>query len=551
MMPKTKRTLLTRLIFWPLLAAFVIGCVWWLLHFDYDPDLMRAAIPPYATMVSEHDDIGARWPQILEHAVVDAVLEAGGGEEDDWREMVRDARVARWLDRLTGPQTLTAYVPEGTPGAPLTGLIVVSWVGKYGQFLRWGWLNRSLPDFQAGRARDGTRIWRCTDESLPRGYVLSLAACEGIALACLSPDRDAAAYLRRRVSHRAPAIDRFVAADADVAAAGTEGVPDRAWVRVGGRRGWQNVRAGMTLPSPRVLSLEAAGYRLPWDARRLGRRNVASMWLLLHDAPDCIVAAPTADVYAMLALCDLPDAARLVFDDLAGDTAVEGAAFACLTSGAFSGRLLSMRVPGLVAGVQMRDGFDVQAATTNVLDRLSAEQGKGLIPCRAEVSGHTVVTIGDARPEAALLMPLEERPAVAAWGNWLLVSSNARVLGRLLAQAHPAGAGVEGADLPAMPAWARELTAGALCGYGWMRTPETCAALRNAIAVYELSLMMKRSDSSRRKREEVQPVKAALTHLAPVGEVVWHLEQTAAEPRTSLRIVSPPAKGLETADTIR
>ena len=89
-----------------------------------------------------------------------------------------------------------------------------------------------------------------------------------------------------------------------------------------------------------------------------------------------------------------------------------------------------------------------------------------------------------------------------------------------------------------MPAWARELTSGELCGYAWMDTERVCGALRNGIAVYELSLMLKRSSSSRRARARVRPVKAALAYVEPVGEAVLRLEMNDGTPRGSLKVVA-------------
>ena len=94
------------------LAVFLIAATGYLFWMPYDPASLYRAIPADAALVSSHQNLAARWPQLATNIWLNPLLDAEetSGQTPDHNTLFSVSR----LVRLARRDTLLAYLP--TPG---------------------------------------------------------------------------------------------------------------------------------------------------------------------------------------------------------------------------------------------------------------------------------------------------------------------------------------------------------------------------------------------------------------------------------------------------
>jgi hypothetical protein len=189
--------------------------------------------------------------------------------------------------------------------------------------------------------------------------------------------------------------------------------------------------------------------------------------------------------------------------------APEPGAFAAAFHGDLGGRLLGLKVPSLALGVRVKPGADVQAEVRRVLDILNAENKWSLFPRQVTMESGRAMTIVDSS-DSSLIAALSERerPAVAVHQDWVLLSTCASTLDRLLAAMDPPGFSRD-------VRWARAVEPAPQAAL-WLDAEALEPAVRHALAVYEISLLVGDPRKAREARKALQPVRlwtGALTQL--------------------------------------
>jgi hypothetical protein len=391
-----------------------------------------------------------------------------------------DTSAAALVRKLTKRESVAGYIAPDAIVMPDTW-VVASWVGVYGQYLRWGFFDKFMSDWSIIRLKDNSRVWQYRNDDL-RDKVLSLSVFEGVAIVCLSRDPLAAGRCRLRL-----------VADTPTVAPLSQYIPSPPWPeqRVGTDQFWARspaigwtIRGSLTeCSAARITGFveDRAANAIPTNTLDTSLLN--DLESLLGDSPDSLLVTTWQHLTAVLETTQQPsvDAVLTQIEELAGPTAP---VFAALLNDEYSGRIMRLRVPAVMIGVKLSNTNDITAEIDSILDSLNAEFGTGLIPKRSQSAGHTITTIDTSRSNGLALIAQEERPAIASIHQWLLLASNARVLERMLArpntQINPT------ATVP----WLRALLADNAGAIAWSRTAPTADALTKAKAVATLGLML-------------------------------------------------------------
>ena len=178
------------------LAVFFIAVTGYLFWMPYDPASMYRAIPADAALVSSHQNLSQRWPQLVTNIWLNPFL---GAEETSGQTPAPNTllSVSR-LIRLARYDTLLAYLPApGGTGKPTW--MAASWIGGWSPCMRWALFWGRWPGSQWLGIKElgtfGSRTMWGLQTPLADGQRISFACGDGVLLACLSPDPAAIRYV--------------------------------------------------------------------------------------------------------------------------------------------------------------------------------------------------------------------------------------------------------------------------------------------------------------------------------------------------------------------
>lgn len=543
-----------RRIFWTLLILSLGTAVWWATHVPYDPARLYRAVPSHAWWVSEHEAPARRWRDAAGTPLAKALLETFGVAPSEVDRAIRKEGLTRLMDRLARRKVIVAAVPA-LGRSPEPAWVMASWVGGYGQLLRWGLAAPFLKDLQRIQLEDGWRGWLWDDPETLGDRVLSAAVVDGILVACLSPDPHGVQVLIDRLQRGAVMIDELkVRADGADARDPADAAPDRVWIRWleqtrdGARRrsvqiaateladsGWDGwitgdlVGAGMLTSMPDLEPREPA---VNLDAR------VGSLEALLGSAPDAVAVMPAARGRQWMRLSEAPGPVLESADFLFDRTEPNGLGFIALFSGPYSGRLLGLKIPSLMAGVAVDDEQDVMQQVSAALDRLNASRGWGLIPRPVTVEGVNAVVIDSSRGGVYGSLSDDERAVFAVVDGWLTACSSMRTLRRLLRDRDERVPSGGGSKATRWPAGVRRAGGDE---YVWLSPGAAGTALKKVLAAYSLVLMVQQSNGHAELRERLELLRTSVEHLAPIQSAELWVARDRPEPALRFRLSTEPS----------
>lgn len=504
---------LKRIVFWSLLTLFIVMSISWMLIFPFNGERLYSAIPEDALVVSHHVRLADRWALIAESPVLPRAAAALGMDEDAISELIENRALAGYLHRLAGRETVVAYSKPHRETLAET-ITVASWVGVYGQFLRWGFLNKALADFEVTRLKDGTRVWQHRDESLD-DRVVSLCVYEGVAVVCLSRDPVAAARCRQRIALGAPVVAPLNPRLTPPPDTTDTTAVDHVWIR--GKRGEWSGNAQLTKWTPDTFSgiVRAPASLLPTG--HIDDSTADRIDRMLGDAPDTLLIASWDDVTTLLTQLDADQAVSNVCNAVKSMVEPATPVFAALLSGQYSGRVMKLRVPSLVIGFRTTATNAPLTEAETVLDKLNAAFGLGLIPKRTQHNGAPFIALDTISSNGLGLIATEERPALAVIDDWVMIGSNARVLETLLRQQ----------DSPTAPTparWLSQFPSGGCATFGWTRTAPTADSITKIKAVTTLAMMVNSSKQYGNVRPTFDAAQKWIDLFGTVGECALSIE---------------------------
>jgi hypothetical protein len=185
------------------------------------------------------------------------------------------------------------------------------------------------------------------------------------------------------------------------------------------------------------------------------------------------------------------------------------ACFLSMMKPEFSGTIYNLKIPVFLAGLAVKPEVDVIKKVYEYMDRLNAEKGVGVIPVKMPTDAGPIIVAGGSKMN--LFGGIKERPALTVRDGYLIFCSDMQSLLSVL-QVGEAKSTVE------QPRWERLMRAekGGMGVYVDCEAAEQ--AVRNAVAVYTLSLIAD-GQGTADKRRELDAVRAIVESLADVGEV--------------------------------
>jgi hypothetical protein len=175
-----------------------------------------------------------------------------------------------------------------------------------------------------------------------------------------------------------------------------------------------------------------------------------------------------------------------------------------------SGRLLGIRIPAFVMGVRAKADLKYGGLVSNTIDRLNAMYGWGLIGRQGEAEGRPVTIFDSTRRGIYASVGAEEKMAAMMTDKWFVFSTCIGSLTSIVSRAKAS------TNEHKMVRWLEPYgSSGAKLGYLWIDLISAGQAVKNAIAVYSLVLMVQNSKEVPETRERLEAAKRWVDALVP------------------------------------
>lgn len=502
-----------RLLFWLLASIFAALMILWMLHAPYRPESLYRAIPGNAALISVHDRLAERWPEISKNTLMMSLLTACGVDLETQALMAADRDFQYWFRRLTPDRAVIAYVPSFFRQGQ-EAWIVASWLGGDSQRLRWllTW-TRQHPCRRDGR-HHGHILWSMeTEPGRPR---FRFALVEGGVIGVLCEDASALNALLDMYDGRLPSASALAKSLEDEADSSVQDFGIFSMEPLPVRYALQEVspdRVALSLSLP--LSVPASSAWMSEHQFRELERIIGGLplatALLSQEALKNVLGHPlleagTAEI-------------RQWLQRIGGD-----ALMLCVLGGDYSGRIKGIKWPSLLAGVPVAEGADVRAKAQGILDELNRKYQWGLILREIpQDGGAPLYVIESTTGNAYSRFSLQEQAAFTVRGGWMLLASNAGSLMKLVNRPDSPEAGSSEMPEPGDAALCRmDLAAGG-------------KIVKTALTAYSVKLLFSDPAETQAERQRINEYKAWIDTLAPF-EVLRAKVQTGGQMNISLNL---------------
>lgn len=530
-----------RIIFWPLVLLFAAWIGWSCLYFPFDRERLYHPIPGNAMFVSEHRDLARRWDGIGRDVLTASLTQFIGVQGRRADRVLQDPQLAWMIRNIARSDTVIAYVPNliysGSPA-----WIFSTWVGARGLLLRTELSNGLITGFRNELLEGGRRAWRLEQPLTKDGWCLSLAVVEGVMVGYIGPDPGGIRVLIDRIERKTallPELRMWFKPDSSPDGFSQDfwnandrgwlrwytrehGAPVQRWVRFAMKPGeglgtevWVRGKPGFTLP--------AGG------AGAQGRDPVSerAMQELLRDAPAMALGLSKVAAEAWLRDAPLPRPVRMAIELVQADTITNAPLVVAMCTTNFSGRMMGLRVPTLVAMTPLVQVTNLQAWASEKLDRVNARHGTSLIAAAAADDAVSLV-LDDVGSGPLGKLQAGEKPGIALRGGWLIFASNFEVLERMRTLEPPAD--------PMAASLLPQVLEGAKSGACFTAAlPATHDVLIKALAVYDL-MNYGQGVSRPPWRDAMDRAVAWLEAAAPLRTVTVELKAAQDEMQAVIRL---------------
>ena len=520
------------------LAFFLIATTGYLFWMPYDPASLYRAIPADAVLVSTHQNLGQRWPQLVTNIWLNPFLGAAETSEQtlNARSVPHTFFLVSRLIRLARRETVLAYLPSAGNAGKSTW-IAAAWIGGWSPCVRWAlfwgrwpgsqWLGSQWPCIKDLGAFGGRTMWELQS---PRAgdQRLSFACGDGVLLACFSPDPAAIRYMLMAYDGLIPSTRAL----SELRQAPGPAYPDIVWCQWRGPTNAEqfSLTGALTRFDDQGLSatirLRPSPYR---QARLADSMDVAAVEQILGNLPALVMALPLATIQDGLRSAEsgpawLRTIRRILQSDwMQQDT--NGLVLALFTGeygGGYGRKPLRMSIPALMAFIRVRQPESIHHMIGRELDLINARHRLGLIqdPSPLTVGAQTIYTleITSNKPQAAL--EAEDRPAYTLVGDWLIISSQAGSLAKLIRRFQTLGN-----ETTLTPAdWHGAMSAKNTSGLAWLDLDAGGKTVQLALILWGLSQRTADTPSTPRAikaaqtlLERIRPLQSCMLWMEPNG----------------------------------
>ena len=368
-------------------------------------------------------------------------------------------------------------------------------------------------------------IWDIRDQSIPAGQFARMALTEGRLILVLSEDPYAAKYVLETADGLRPSI-RSLLDEADLAVMASD-YPDRGWVHPETWGGDVPIRYGLQLNQKTsivarvMMQAEPAGTAVNRDEPL----RPPGLQRLLGDLPQGLMMMHPAEMGDRLVAYSQNDLSLVVKDLLAGRD--RGPLFVGILGGEYSGRLRGLKLPALLAGLPVMNEAEGMQLLTDTLDELNARASWGLIATDRIEEGERIRVIESTLQTPYARFPAAERLACAYRDGWLLFSSNAASLLKVMKRREPSAG---------EPDWYRALSAEEATMAIWLNLTDSAKAWRGVIKLYSLKLLLEDPDETRLVRERMNLALAWIDALEPMRSAYMEQRQRGDDIEINLRL---------------
>lgn len=509
------------------LAVFFIAVTGYLFWMPYDPDSLYRAIPADAALVSSHQNLGQRWPRLVTNVWLNSLL---GAEEISGQTPAPNTRpsVSR-LIRLAQRDTLLAYLPApGGDGKPIW--MAAAWIGGWSPCVRWALFWGRWPRLKDLGAFGSRTMWGL-QTPLANGQRLSFACGDGVLLACLSPDPTAIRYVLMAYDGLIPSTRAL----SELQTVSRTASPDVVWCqwRAPTNAEQWTLTGALTRFDDQGLSatirLRPSPYR---QARLADSINIAAVEQALGNLPALVIALPLPTLQDGLRSTATDSAwlqtiRRILQSDwIQQDANSHGGLVLALFTGEYGGgygrQPLRMSIPALMAFARVRRPDSVQRMISQELDLLNARHRLGLIqdPIPLTVGAQTIWTIEITSNNSLAVLEAEDRPAYTLVGDWLIVSSQAGSLVKLMRRLQKLGN-----ETTLTPAgWHGAISAENTSGLAWLDLDAGGKTVQLALSLWGLSQrtadtpsMPNAIKAARTLLDQIRPLQSCTLWMEPEG----------------------------------
>lgn len=547
MMPRRR---LLALISWALFALAVLGYLFWI---PYDPAKVYRAIPASAALVSSHQNLANRWPSLATNIWLKPFWDTAEISALGQTAPRKHQMLSRVLS-LARRDTIIAYLPNAPMGQSFgtnEAWMLSSWIGGWSTCLRWilPWSHwRGIEEVgECG----GQTMWGLTTRSTD-GLRISFAFGEGVLLVCLSRDPAAVRYALIAYDGLLPSTRAF----SELRLITPMAAPDALWCQWRSRESSESFSAKGGSASGGTLcgaitrfdnhGLTAAAFLRPSPVRQkrlADSLDVAMVKQVFGNLPAFVVALPLSTVLDNLqAIPGSPAWLQTTRSFLQSDcipqdsNAVVLALFTGEYGGAYGPKPLRVSVPVLMAFIRVGQPENVRALVDRELDLLNAQYRLGLIqhPTPLTAGAQKIWPIEITNPRTQGWLEAEDGPAYTLFNNWLIVSSQANSLARLLQRLPTQGKETLQPNTP----WHTLLAEPNVAGLAWLDLDSGGKAARLALSLWALS---QRRPDSPSPPPMIKSARTFLDQIRPLQSGLLWLESDG--PDTILRVEIGPQAG--------
>lgn len=500
-------------LFWFVAVLFAGLTIWWTLHVPYAPEQIWKTIPAEAVFVSEHRNLAERWDDFSHNPFTRSLLTTVGLTPAALQDISRDPESRKWLEALTAKDSVLAFVPAlGAYREP--AWVFASWLGGRSQRLRWSLAWQRDGGFKRGLAHHGRTYWVVEDLEIDGEHKLTIAFVEGMLVGCLSRHPEAILEVLDTYDGLMPSV-------ADVRNLSARGpwctdpvAPDRGWFDPASLERPRPVESKLVAYefselSPDTLAGQLCGAApFSFAQSTTARLKADGLEEVLGELPQAVVIAHAAMLLPALEGEKNPFWVRQCAELLRGQKS--STVMMAVLGDEYSGRFHGIRVPTLLIGIPVEQPASVLEWIPKAFDRLNARYRWGLISRELAAGEQRFFVVEGTVSSNSAALTLDERPAYAVVGKWLLFSSNLDALRKLAAYAdHAVGEAVT-------PAWAQSMNETPAPAYGWIDLARGGKNLRLAVTTYSLKLLLEDPRGTYRVRQQLNDAKAWIDALMPL-----------------------------------
>ncbi|MBU4211244.1 MAG: hypothetical protein KKD33_01525, partial [Verrucomicrobia bacterium] len=452
---------------------------------------------------------------------------------------------------LARRETLLAYLPA-PGGIGKSTWMMASWIGGWSPCVRWALFWGQWPGIKNLGTFGSRTMWglqtplaelpgraRAGGQALADGQRLSFACSDGVFLACLSPDPAAIRYMLMAYDGLIPSTRAL----SELRTMPEPVFPDVVWCQWQGPTNAEQftLTGALTRFDDQGLAVTIRVRPSPYRQARLAdSMDVAAVEQALGDLPALVIALPLPTIHDGLrstatAPAWLQTTRRILQSDwIQQDTnspgrsapAEPGGLVLALFTGEYGGgygrKPLRMSIPALMAFTRVRRPDSVHRMISRELDLLNARHRLGLIqdPMPLAVGSQAIWTIEITSNKLQAALEAEDRPAYTLVGDWLIVSSQAGSLTKLMQRFQKLGN-----ETPLTPeGWHGSMSAKNTSGLAWLDLDAGGKTIQLALSLWGLSQRTADTPSTphaikaaRTLLERIRPLQSCTLWMEPEG----------------------------------